>query len=91
MKQQFARACSHYFCEMRCESKKPWAKRKTPPGLAPGKALQCGPWLFWPQPEGNGMKKVPLGVALLGKAPALPLSRALIGAFFIAFALVEIV
>ncbi len=36
------------------------------------------------------MKKVPVGVALLGKAPALPLSRALIGAFFIAFALVKI-
>mgnify|MGYP002144857342 CR=1 FL=1 len=32
---------------------------------------------FWSQPEGNGVKTAPLSVALLGKAGALPSSRAL--------------
>jgi hypothetical protein len=59
-------------------------------GVNPGKALQrCG-WSFGLQPEGNVVKKPPLGVAFLGQADAWPSSRALIGGFLATFALASI-
>src|SRR6266536_6401167 len=64
-------ACSHYFCKMRCESKRSCARRETQPGSTPGQASQRGAWPFWPQPEGNGVKTAPLVVTLLAQAASL--------------------
>ncbi|MEQ1659173.1 MAG: hypothetical protein ABL896_10385, partial [Hylemonella sp.] len=40
-------------------------------GAIPGKSAQHPAWLFWPQPEGNVVKTVPLVVALLAQAASL--------------------
>src|SRR6185369_9737660 len=65
------RACSHYFCKMRCESKRSCARRETQPDLTSGQASQRGAWPFWPQPAGNGAKTAPLVVTLLAQAASL--------------------
>ena len=75
-----ARACSHYGCQMRCESKRSCARREAAAGVNPGQVLQRGAWPFWSQPGGNGVQTAPLGVARLGKADALPSPCAWIGA-----------
>ena len=65
------RACSHYFFEMRCGSKRPCARREMQPGYPPGQASQRRARPFWPQPEGKGVQAAPLIVARLGQTPSL--------------------
>ena len=40
-------------------------------GVNPGKMAQRSPKLFWPQPEGNQLKKAPLVVACLAQTASL--------------------
>jgi hypothetical protein len=51
--------------------KKVMRKARNAAGVAPGKASQRRAWLFWPQPEGNGLETAPLVVALLGQTLSL--------------------
>ncbi len=76
---------------MRCGSKWLCARRETKPGCAPGKASQRGAKPFWPQPEGNGDKTAPLGVALLAQTASLGVVTRLDWRGFIPFALACVV
>ena len=77
------------FCPMRCESKRPWARRVMAAGVHPGKMTQRGPRPFWPQPEGNPLKKTPLVVAGLAQAASLGVVLRLDWRFFKGFALAK--
>ncbi len=65
------RVFSAPFFKMRCGSKKPCGRHVDAAGVTPGKSAQHPAWLFWPQPEGNGVQAAPLVVALLAQATCL--------------------
>ena len=65
------RACSHYFCQMRCNPKEPGARRQTKLGCGPSEAWQRRGWLFWVATRREGHANGATRCCVPGQGPGL--------------------